>query len=75
MPQHLFNRSWTSSERIRQGPEKGEAIDPVTQLRLTMDVGERPRAPGVLQPVAQRCTPDGAPLWLTDGGQASPRPC
>jgi hypothetical protein len=48
-----------------------EAIEPVTKLLLTPDVGERTlaMAQGVVHQVAQVLAPDCAPLFLTDGFQ------
>jgi hypothetical protein len=48
------------------------ALDPVTQLRRALTVGERPlaMAPGVVPPVGQVRAPGGVPLGLTDGGKA-----
>src|SRR6059058_1143267 len=45
------------------------AIDPVTKVLLTLDVGERTlaMAPGVVHQVVQVLAPDGVPLFLTDG--------
>jgi len=45
------------------------AIDPVTKVLLTLDVGERPlaMAPGGVHQVVQVLAPDGVPLFLTDG--------
>ncbi len=45
------------------------AIDPLTKLLLTIDVGERTLAMAqcVLHQVAQRLAPDCVPLFLTDG--------
>ena len=45
------------------------AIDPVTKLLLTIDVGERTlaRAQGVVHHVAQMIGPDCVPLLLSDG--------
>src|SRR5262245_15259815 len=45
------------------------AIDPVTKVLLTLDVGERTlaMAPGVVHQVVQVLAPDCVPLFLTDG--------
>ena len=45
------------------------AIDPVTKLLLTLDVGERTRAmaQGVVHQVIRVLAPDCVPLFLTDG--------
>ena len=45
------------------------AIDPVTKLLLTVDVGERTlaMAPRLVHQITQVLTPDCAPLFLTDG--------
>jgi len=45
------------------------AIDPVTKVLLTLDVGERTlaMAQGVVHQVVQVLAPDGVPLFLTDG--------
>jgi hypothetical protein len=45
------------------------ALDPVTKLVLTIDVGERTLAMAqcVVHQVAQVLAPDGVPLFLTDG--------
>jgi IS1 family transposase len=45
------------------------AIDPITKLLLTIDVGDRTLAMAqrVVHQVVQRLAPDCAPLWLTDG--------
>ena len=45
------------------------AIDPVTKLLLTLDVGERTRAmaQGVVHQVVRVLAPDCVPLFLTDG--------
>jgi hypothetical protein len=48
------------------------AIDPVTKLLLTLDVGDRTLAMAqrVVHHVAQVLAPDCAPLFLTDGFRA-----
>src|SRR5712691_7292765 len=48
------------------------AIDPVTKVLLTLDVGERTlaMAQGVVHQVVQVLAPDGVPLLLTDGFKA-----
>ena len=45
------------------------ALDPVTELLLTLDVGDRTlaMAQGVVHQVAQVLAPDSVPLFLTDG--------
>src|SRR5262249_27335599 len=49
------------------------AIDPVTKVLLTLDVGERTRAmaQGVVHQVVQVLAPDCVPLFLTDGFKES----
>src|SRR5437867_9541389 len=48
------------------------AIDPVTKVLLTLDVGERTlaMAPGVVHQVVQVLAPDCVPLFLPDGFKA-----
>src|SRR3989441_5140645 len=56
--------------RLSRSPHWGwAAIDPVTQVLLTLDVGERPlaMAPGGVHQVVQVLAPDCVPLFLTDG--------
>jgi hypothetical protein len=60
-------------ERLSRSPHWGwAAIDPVTQLLLTIDVGERTlaMAQGVVRHVAQVLAPGCVPLFLTDGFKA-----
>jgi hypothetical protein len=49
------------------------AIDPVTKLRVAIDVGARTQAMAqrFVHHVAQVLTPDGAPLFVTDGFRES----
>jgi hypothetical protein len=44
-------------------------MDPVTKLRLPIDVGDRTlaMAQGFVHQVVQRLAPGGVPLFLTDG--------
>src|SRR5256712_7739546 len=56
--------------RLSRSPHWGwAAIDPVTQVLLTLDIGERPlaMAPGGVHQVVQVLAPDCVPLFLTDG--------
>ena len=61
--------------RLARSPPWGwGAIAPVSQLRLALDVGDRPlaMAPPVLHQGGQGWAPGGVPLVLTDGGKAYP---
>jgi hypothetical protein len=60
-------------KRLSRSPHWGwVAIDPVTQLLVAIDVGERTlaMAQGFVHHVAQVLAPDCAPLFLTDGFRA-----
>src|SRR5712691_11434420 len=57
-------------QRLSRSPQwVWAAIDPVTKLLLTIDVGDRTLAMAqrVVHQVTQTLTPDCAPLFLTDG--------
>ena len=60
--------------RLSRSPPWGwVAIDPVTQLLLALDVGDRPlaMAQGVVHPGGQVLAPGGVPRCLTDGCKES----
>jgi hypothetical protein len=65
-------------QRLARSPHWGwGALDPVTTLRRTIDVGDRTLAMAqrVVHQVVQGGAPGCVPLWLTDGLKASATAC
>jgi hypothetical protein len=68
-------RAAEAVERLSRSPHwVWAAIDPVTKLRLTVDIGDQTRAMAqrVVHQVVQVLAPGCVPLFLTDGFKAYP---